>query len=546
VQFEGNPSVPEPTLRQWVSLQAGGPYSDAQARFDVNAVQTHYADLGYQNVTVELKPNFSADGARADPVFVIREGPRIFIDHVTIVGNVRTSTETIRRELQITEGDPLSLTAVNEGQRRLASLGLFRRTRITALRHGSETTRDLLVTVEEAPATTVGYGGGGEVRLRVVRRAEDGGVAAEKVEFGPRASFQIGRRNLFGKNRSVNIFTSFGLYPRDSPVFAGQSGGSSSGGFGFSEYRILGTFREARVFNTAADLSVTGSLEQQIRSSFNFARRGAGVQVGRRLTREVSVTGNYQLQRTRVFDQNVLPADQLPLDRAFPQVRLSSFSASVIADTRDDPVNPGSGRYWSGNLQLAGRGIGSEVGFVKSFFTAQWFRTIVPSRRIVLAGDARLGLASGFPREAVQLDDQGHALLVDGQPVIQTVRELPASERFYAGGDTTVRGFALDRLGSTGTLKDGFPLGGNGLVIFNGELRVPIRGAFSTVAFMDAGNVFLRAADIDLGQLRGAVGGGVRLWQIRVDVGFKLHREEIVPGRLEGRTAWHISFGQAF
>src|SRR5207302_5679001 len=78
VQFEGNRSLPESTLRPQVGLQAGGPYSDAQARVDSAAIQTHYADLGYQNVTVELKPNFSADGARADPVFVIHEGQGSF------------------------------------------------------------------------------------------------------------------------------------------------------------------------------------------------------------------------------------------------------------------------------------------------------------------------------------------------------------------------------------------------------------------------------------------------------------------------------------
>ena len=52
---------------------------------------------------------------------------------------------------------------------------------------------------------------------------------------------------------------------------------------------------------------------------------------------------------------------------------------------------------------------------------------------------------------------------------------MPASERFFAGGDTTVRGFALDTLGTPETIKDGFPIGGNGLVIFNAELRVPAR-----------------------------------------------------------------------
>ena len=54
------------------------------------------------------------------------------------------------------------------------------------------------------------------------------------------------------------------------------------------------------------------------------------------------------------------------------------------------------------------------------------------------------------------------------------IRELPASERFFAGGDTTVRGFALDSLGTDETLDpQGFPQGGNGMAIFNVEARAP-------------------------------------------------------------------------
>src|SRR5207247_2126613 len=122
--------------------------------------------------------------------------------------------------------------------------------------------------------------------------------------------------------------------------------------------------------------------------------------------------------------------------------------------------------------QVAARAMGSEVGFVKSFFTAQLFRTVARTHHVVLAGDARLGLATGFPRDLVRVDTQGHAVTgTDGQPIVDVVKDLPASERFFAGGDTTVRGFALDTLGTPGTIVNGFPLGGNGLVIFNAELR---------------------------------------------------------------------------
>ena len=543
VELRGNQAVPEAALRSHIGLQPGQPFTDAQLSADSDTIQQEYANLGYQNATVSAAPGFNADLTRADPVFTIYEGPRLFVDHVLIVGNVRTSTSTIEHELQFKTGDPLGLAAVNESQRRLASLGLFRRTQIRTLSHG-ENARDVLVTVEEAPATTIGYGAGGEVRLRVVRAEKESEVATQRLEFAPRASFQIGRRNLFGKNRSANLFTSFSLYPSDSPVFAGQAPAPSAGRFGFSEYRVLGTFREPRVFNTSADALLTGTLEQQIRSSFNFARRAAGVQLARRLTRDVSATVNYQIQRTKVFDQNITQEDQLLIDRTFPRVRLSSFSMSVIRDTRDDAVAPGVGTYLSANAQEAARAIGSEVGFVKSFFTAQLFRTLPHARGVVFAGDARLGLATGFPRDLVSTDP------ATGAVTVEEVRDLPISERFFAGGDTTVRGFALDALGRPDTISaDGFPNGGNGLVIFNAELRVPVWSALGAVSFLDTGNVFARATDINLGDLRSSVGVGVRfkspVGPIRIDVGFKLHREEIA-GVLEGRSALHISFGQAF
>ena len=129
--------------------------------------------------------------------------------------------------------------------------------------------------------------------------------------------------------------------------------------------------------------------------------------------------------------------------------------------------------------------------------------------------------------------------------------QLPASERFFAGGDTTVRGFALDQLGTPEIIDaDGFPIGGNGVIILNAELRVPVMRFLGVVGFVDSGNVFKQTTDIDLGRLRATIGFGVRVQSpvgpIRVDVGFKLDRQEITPGRLEPLNAWHISLGQAF
>jgi len=535
VAFSGNQALTDTALRAQVRLRAGAPYVPGLVAVDRDAIQLAYQDLGYESATVEPRTLFSQNDTHATVTFAIREGPQVFVDHVLIVGNVRTSTETISRELQVKSGDPFSLSAINDSQRRLAALGLFRRARITELRHGAETQRDLLVTIEEAPPTTVGYGGGGEGSRRVVNNSRPGeaAVADEVFEVAPRAFFQIGRRNVFGKNRSLNFFSSIAVHPPHDTLAT------------FTEYRLIGTYREPRLFDTAADAFVTATVEQQTRSSFNFAQRGVSAGLGRRLTREISAQAGYQLQRTEVFDEQLDPNDVALIDRIFPKVRLSSFSTSLVRDTRNDAVEPTAGDYLSANGQLAARAIGSQVGFVKSFFTAQAFRAIPHTRRLVFATSARLGLANGFVHE----DIDANGVTIPGV----LIEDLPQSERFYAGGDTTIRGFALDRVGTrhipaeqTDTLtEDLLPVGGNGLVIFNAELRAPVSGGLGVVGFVDTGNVFARVSNIDLGELRSAVGGGVRykspFGPIRLDIGFKVNRQ---PG--EALTAWFVSFGQAF
>jgi outer membrane protein assembly factor BamA len=525
VTFSGNRGISDGALRAQVKLQAGLPYVPGQVAFDRDAIQLAYQDAGYESTTVEPQTVFSDDDTHVAIAYAIREGPQVFVDHVLIVGNVRTSASTIERELQLKPGDRFSLGAINESQRRLAALGLFRRARITELPHGDETKRDLLVTVEESPPSTVGYGGGGELLRRLVRSDEPSAAPVERTVFAPRAFVQLGRRNLFGKNRSLNLFGSV-----SQPTIGSDTSSDAT------EYRAIGTFREPRVFDTTADAVLNVTYQRQIRSSFTFRLASASVEMVRRLTKAVGISGVYQLQRTRLEDVSGV---QPLIDRLFATVRLSSFTLSLLRDTRDDSVNPQAGQYYSASGQVAARAIGSEVGFAKSVFTAQTFRVIPASHGVIFAGNARLGLATGFPRDVEITNSAGETIVEAG------VKNLPEPERFFAGGDSTARGFALDTMGRPETIINGFPTGGNGLVLFNTELRIPV-GTSQVVTFLDTGNVFLNVADIDLGQLRSSAGVGFRARfksfpLLRFDLGFKIHPE---PG--EDRNAWFISFGHAF
>ncbi len=554
VAFEGNTVFGEEPLRALIATAPNRPYSEVDVASDRDRIDLEYRNLGYESVVIDPAVVFAENGTRADIRFAISEGPQVIVDHVIIVGNQRTSTETIEREVLLKPGQPLGYSARLETQQRLAALGLFRRVAVDELRHSGELRRDVLVQVEEAPPTTIGYGGGVEGGTRL-RPTGDGGQAEERFEVAPRGFFEVGRRNLWGKNRAVNLFTRVSLRSRD--VVLSDSGvrlerPAEESGYGFNEYRVLATYREPKVFNTPADVLVTGILDQAIRSSFNFITREARGEMGLRLGRRYSLAGRYSYEHTRLFDEKFTDAEKPLIDRVFPQVRISKFSASAIRDTRTDVLNPDAGVFLIADSELAARAVGSEVGFTKTFLQGFGYYRVPGARRTVLAVGARLGVAHGFRRSVVREGPDGQPLPAPGGgSIVDVVQDLPASERFFAGGDTTVRGFSLDRLGTDATISPtGFPTGGNGLVVLNAELRAAVIGGLGAVGFIDAGNVFPRATDLDLGQLRAAAGVGLRyqspVGPIRVDLGFKLDRRELAPGRLERRSVLHISLGQAF
>lgn len=533
VKVTGNMAIPESTLLAGLRLQTGRPFVIASIAADRDAILVKYLNAGYENATVEARPDLNREQTDAEVVYAVREGPQVIVDHVLIVGPDRTDPKIVEKELRVHAGEPLSRDAVLESQQRLRSLGLYRSVTISELRHGEDNRRDLLVSVVEGPGRSIASGGGFELARRVVTSATTG-EAKEVFDAAPRGSFEITWRNLFGANRSATLFSSLTLHPQ----------GTIQGERGVTEYRVVNTFREPKVFNTPIDGLVTLSLEQQFRSSFSFHRASATAEATRRLGGGLSVIGTYQLQQTNVYD---VTSDQNLIDRVFPNVRLSSFSASVLRDTRNDQIDPTKGEYFSAYGQLAAKSLGGEVGFFKSFFRASAFRLIPSSRGIVLAGNAFLGMATGFPQQ----DASGRTIVdANGEPA----RDLPQSERFYAGGDTTMRGFALDQLGVRHTPQlpqdtidsNGFPLGGNSELLFNVELRVPTWWKdVETHGFLDTGNVFRRSVDVDFGEFRSAVGFGVLykspVGPLRFDVGFKVNR---LPD--ESLTAFFITFGRAF
>jgi outer membrane protein assembly factor BamA len=161
--------------------------------------------------------------------------------------------------------------------------------------------------------------------------------------------------------------------------------------------------------------------------------------------------------------------------------------------------------------------LGSDLRFAKYFYQQNYYRSL--GHNLVFATSGRLGLGAGFDQDLIP------------------------SEKFFAGGGNSVRGYRQDSLGPVSLFGDS--TGGNGLLIFNEELRFPIGWRFRGVAFFDAGNAFATIGDISLRDLRAGVGGGLRVQTpfalLRGDIGTPVSAR---PG--EQRIQWFFSIGQSF
>jgi outer membrane protein assembly factor BamA len=199
-------------------------------------------------------------------------------------------------------------------------------------------------------------------------------------------------------------------------------------------------------------------------------------------------------------------------------VRIARFTTSGLADRRNDAFNPTRGWFAASTLELSTPGIGSDLKFLKDF--AQYSHFVPFRRGIVLASGARLGLARTFDDEV-----------------------LIPSERFYAGGANSVRGYREDSLGAESVL--GGPEGGSALLVLNGEARFPIHRWLKGVGFIDAGNVYPGVRDISFTKLQVGIGAGARIdtpfGLIRLDVGVPAN-----PRPIDARWRFHFGFGHSF
>ena len=532
VQVSGNQNLDSAQLTapKGFQLRAGVPFSPRKLADDRNRISANYLNRGYLNAEVKTQVKQDpGDPHRVNVAYQITENQMVRIGEVAYLGLDHTRLSLVKKTAKIPPETPMRRDQMLEAESRLYDLNIFDWSSVGPRKPITDQTDEMaLVKVHEAKRNEITYGFGFEVSHRggniptgTVALPGGGGsiglgghqIAPSQSTFAsPRGSVEFDRRNMrgLGETASASILLSRldqrALTTYSQPHFIG------------SQWHSLSSFSVERNSENPLFTAGLGDLTFQVE-------------------RVISRKSNTRLQLRYDFNKTNLShllVPELVLTRD-QHVHLSTWSGTLIRDTRDKPLDAHHGSFATLNLGITPTAFGSSANFAKLFGQYAYYK---PVRSLVFANSIRLGLATPFSGSFV-----------------------PTSQLFFSGGGTSLRGFPIDEAGPqrlvpfcnvlqgvSGCVNVTVPVGGRELFILNSEARFPlgIMKALGGVVFYDGGNVY-SAINFNnfVNNYTNTIGIGLRyatpIGPIRFDIGRNLNP---VPGI--NPLQYYITIGQAF
>lgn len=529
VQITGN-TLPkdELTSGHGFELHAGSAFSPRQLSNDRNRISATYLNRGYLNAEVKATVSRASDPNRINVTYAINEHQLVRVDKVLYLGQKKTRESLLKKTANIPVEAPMRKGQLLEAESRLYDLNTFDWASVGPEKPITDQTEEAtLVKVHEAKQNEIIYGFGFEVSRRggniptgtvavpglpPVNLGSNQIAPSEATFASPLGSVEFNRHNIRGlaETASASILLSR------------------------LDQRLIATYTQPHFFGSHWSSLSSFSLERTSENPLFTAELG---DLSFQLERVLSRKKNTRLQLRYDFNKTLLtdllvPELVLTQDR---NVRLSTFSGTLIRDTRDKPLDAHRGVYGTLNLGITPSAIGSSANFGKLFGQFATYKSV---HSIVLANSIRIGAAKSF----------------DGSFV-------PTSQLFFSGGGTSLRGFPIDEAGpqrlvpfcnvlqnQTGCINVTVPLGGRELFILNSEVRFPLKAMkdLGGVVFYDGGNVY-SAINFNnfIDNYSNTVGVGLRystpIGPIRIDIGRNLNP---VPGLSPNQ--YFITLGQSF
>jgi outer membrane protein insertion porin family len=549
IRFTGNKGFTDAELRKSVQLKeytlpvlsgSSALYKPETLRVDLQLLENVYQNNGYINVQVGepvVEINREAGGI-VITVPITREGEQFKVGKVTLTGDSVFKEEELRQKVRLSTGEIYSREAVRNDITQLTdayadrgyafadvtpTVSIDPGTRVVNLAFttrpgpkvyigridiiGNERTRDQVIRREmrldegelysatrlqrsRQRLTNLQYFE--EVKIDTKRRGEEelmdlavevterstgqftagiGFSSIESVVF----TASVSQSNLFGRGQSISLSARVGSLSQDFAI----------------------DFQEPFLFGRPINAGVSVFRRSLDYRTFESQRTGTGLTLGRTLGEyaRVAVTYNYEIVEISELD----PGASELLQQEEGTSYTSSLTPRIVWDSRDNQFDPAGGSVQA--FEVTGAGLGGTNRYYKVVGSSTWYFPLPQGLTGFVRG--RFGIGDGYAG-----------------------KQLPAAERFFLGGATTIRGFDFRDIGPKDSRDN--PLGGTSFLQFNLEIGRSFGRLLRLVTFFDAGNVYNPGNQFDFGDLRRSAGVGFRLitplGPIRLDYGFKLDR----------------------
>jgi outer membrane protein insertion porin family len=440
-------------LRPLFKVREGDTYSRKQLNKGFEKAKDLYGAAGYWQMVPDplmcprgykCDDNGNVEQVDSDPPPILdvtirlNEGKQFYVNRITFLGNTTTHDNVIRREMRVWEGGVFNTAALKDSIRRLNQLGYFKPLEGKPEEMKIEDTPgvdnkvDVTLKFEEQNRNQLSFGAG---------------VSQFDGFFG-QLSFQTA--NFLGRGETVGVSVQRGSQAR--------------------QYQV--SFSEPYLFDRAISVGADVFTRQYI-FPLQYTQKTTGTNVifGVPLADYTRLYTGYSYQEVTIFDiepgylaaalLNPFLREALLLDQG-GQRTVSKVSPSVVFNTVNQPIFPTQGKRLSANFDLAG--LGGNTNFYQLRSEGIWYHQFTPRQSFGLRAEAQYV-----------------------RPYASTT-SLPIFEKYFLGGEYSVRGFDIRTIGPRDPIT-GVVTGGNKTLLFNAEYYFNVGGPVRLVGFYDAGQV---------------------------------------------------------
>lgn len=480
LEIAGNAVFDDDELLEQVEVTAGEVHNKSQVEKDADELEQSYQSSGYVAAGVTPVVILDKDAKTTRVTHKIEEGDLKYIREVKVIGNELTKDEVIRRQLALEPGDRYDGSRLELSKRNLERTEYFETVRTNlSFADNEELFTDLIFDLEEGKQGNFNFGAGFSSDEGLGGFAE---LRLNNFDALNWPNFTGGGQQLALK---FNIGSQRDLYS-----------------LSFTDPEFLG-YPFALGFDVFDE-----SYEVQGGADYTEDRQGGQLRLGKTLSDYVNMRTILRHETTEItgipFFTN--PVIRRQAEESTTVAIRNEFERNTLNAFRD----PTSGSKHILSLELAG--LGGDNDFYKFYMDSTWYWSLDKEDKWVLSFRSREGYVAEYGNSDY----------------------VPLTDKFYAGGTGTVRGFENRDIGPKAKkfvfFGDDFPLGGNITYVGNLEVKYKLTKQLRFYSFIDAGGVW-DDDDFDFGEMRYSAGIGVgmdvpRLGPIRVDYGFPLNADE--------------------